>query len=120
MTEGSVLLWVRRAPYSTAHLSEAIRVAAMGTALGLPLRMLFIADGVRALVAGQEPHRLGPPIEKTLRDIVTVERPALVHAPSLRRRGLEPLALASGVPVRLIEDDEAAQWVLDAARTVPL
>ena len=120
MSEGSVLLWVRRVPHSTVHLSEALRVASMATALNVPLRMLFIAEGVRALVAGQDPYRLGPPIEKTLRDIVTAERPALVHAPSLQHRGLEPRALVAGVPVRLIDDDETAQWILGAARTVPL
>jgi sulfur relay (sulfurtransferase) DsrF/TusC family protein len=120
VSDGTVLLWIRRAPHSTVHLSEAIRVASMATALGVPLRMLFIADGVRALVANQEPYRLGPPIEKTLGDIVTRERPALVHAPSLSLRGLAPESLVARVSVRLIDDDEAARWVLDAARTVPL
>jgi sulfur relay (sulfurtransferase) DsrF/TusC family protein len=120
VSDGPVLLWIRRPPHSTGHFSEAVRVAAMATALDVPLRMLFIADGVRALVAGQEPYLLGPPIERTLKDIVTVERPALVHAPSLERRGLAREQLAHGVPVRLIDDDEAARWILDAGRTVPL
>lgn len=120
MSVGPVLLWVRRPPHSTVHFSEGLRVAAMATALGTPLRVLFIADGVRVLVAGQEPFRLGPPIEKSLRDIVTTERPALVHAPSLERRGLERQRLAQNVPLQLIDDDAAAQWILDAARTVPL
>jgi sulfur relay (sulfurtransferase) DsrF/TusC family protein len=120
VTGPGVLLWVRRAPHSTVHLSEGIRIAAMSTALDVPARVLFIADGVRALVAGQEPYRLGPPVDKMLRDIVTPERPALVHAPSLAARGLEPLRLDPGVPTRLIDDDEAAEWVLSSARTVPL
>ena len=120
MSAGPVLLWVRRPPHSTAHFSEAVRVASMATALSVPLRMLFIADGVRVLIAGQEPYLLGPPVEKTLQDIVTVERPALVHAPSLQHRGLGREQLARGVPIQLIDDDEAAQWILDAARTVPL
>lgn len=120
MTVDLVLLWIRRPPYSTVHVSEAIRVAAMASALDVPLRMLFIADGVRALVAGQEPYRLGPPIEKTLRDIVTAERPALVHAPSLERRGIGREQLAHGLPLRFIDDDETVQWILDASRTVPL
>jgi sulfur relay (sulfurtransferase) DsrF/TusC family protein len=120
VSTGEVLLWVRRPPHSTVHFSEAIRVAAMATALDVPLRMLFIADGVRALVAGQEPYRLGPPIERALRDIVSAERPALVHAPSLERRGLGREQLDPGVPIQLIDDDEAAQRIVDAARTVPL
>jgi sulfur relay (sulfurtransferase) DsrF/TusC family protein len=120
VSAGPVLLWVRRPPHSTAHFSEAVRVASMATALNVPLRMLFIAGGVRALVAGQEPYLLGPPVEKILQDIVNAERPALVHAPSLERRGLVSEQLARGVPFRLIDDEEAAQWILDAARTVPL
>jgi sulfur relay (sulfurtransferase) DsrF/TusC family protein len=120
MSVGTVLLWVRRPPHSTVHFSEAIRVASMATALDVPLRMLFIADGVRALVASQEPYRLGPPVEKMLRDIVTADRPALVHGPSLDRRGLKREQLSAGVPLQLVDDDEAARWVLDAVRTVPL
>jgi sulfur relay (sulfurtransferase) DsrF/TusC family protein len=117
---GEVLLWIRRPPHSTVHFSEAVRVASMTTALNVPLRMLFIADGVRALVAGQEPYRLSPPIEKLLKDIVTPERPALVHVPSLERRGLDRERLAPGVAYRWIDDDETAEWVVNAARTVPL
>jgi sulfur relay (sulfurtransferase) DsrF/TusC family protein len=120
MSAGEVLLWIRRPPHSTVHFSEAVRVAAMTSALNVPVRMLFIAEGVRTLIAGQEPYRLGPPIEKLLKDIVTPERPALVHLPSLERRGLERGALVQGVPFRWIDDEEAAQWVVDAARTVPL
>jgi sulfur relay (sulfurtransferase) DsrF/TusC family protein len=120
VSDGLVVLWVRRPPHSTVHFAEAIRVAAMATALGTQLRMLFIADGVRTLSAGQEPYRLGPPIEKTLRDIVTPERPALVHAGSLERRGMERGTLAQGIPVQVIDDDETARWILDASRTVPL
>jgi sulfur relay (sulfurtransferase) DsrF/TusC family protein len=120
MTAATVLLWVRRPPHTTGHLSEAIRVAAMATALDVPLRILFIADGVRALVTSQEPYRLGPPIEKTLRDIVTPERPALVHGPSLEGRGLRREQLSPGVPFQLVDDDETARYVVEAARTVPL
>jgi sulfur relay (sulfurtransferase) DsrF/TusC family protein len=120
MSGEPVLLWVRRAPFSTVHLAEGIRIAAMATALGTPLRMLFISNGVRALVAGQEPHRLGPPIEKSLQGIVTPEHPALVHRPSLDRRGIDPDRLAPGVPVQLIDDATAAEWILGAQRTVPL
>lgn len=120
VTPGPVLIWIRHPPHTTAHFAEAIRVSAMATALGGPLRMLFIAEGVRALVRRQEPYRLGPPVDRALLDLVTPERPALVHAPSLVRRGLTPDELAPGVPVRLVDDAEAARWVLEADRTVPL
>ncbi len=120
MNRGPVLLWVRHPPHSTVHFSEGVRVAAMTSALGTPVRLLFIADGVRALVNGQEPYRLGPPVDKSLRDIVTSERPALVHAPSLALRGLGPERLSRGVPFRLVDDTEVADLLLGSAHVVPL
>ena len=119
MTEAlSALLWVRHPPYSTVHLTEAIRLAAMGAAMGGTYRVLFIAEGVRALVRGQEAFRLGPPIERTLAGIVTAERPALVHLPSLLRRGLDRSALVDSLPLRAIGDGEAAESLAAADRVV--
>ena len=115
----AVLLWIRRPPFSTVHLSESIRVAAMTTALGVPLRLLFIGEGVRALARGPEPYRYGPPIEKTLAGIVTAERPALVHGPSLDRRGLDRDSLVAGLALERVDDASAADLVLRATQGVP-
>ena len=115
-----VLLWIRHPPYSTVHLSEAIRLAAMGTAMGSPYRVLFIGDGVRALVHGQEAFRLGPPIERAFAGIVTKERPAFVHLPSLLRRGLDRGSLVERLPIETIGDAEAARALGAAGRVVPL
>ena len=115
-----VLLWIRHPPYSTIHLSEAVRLAAMGTALGSTYRVLFIGDGVRALVRGQEAFRLGPPIERIFAGIVTKERPAFVHLPSLLRRGLDRGALVAQLPLEPIGDAEAARALGTAGRVVPL
>ena len=118
--ERPVLLWVRSTPHSTVHLSEGIRLAAMSTALDLPVRWLFIADGVRALVGGQEAYRYAPPLSKTLAGIVANDRPALVHLPSLARRSIPWEALLEGLPLQPVGDEEAAEWVLRASRVVPL
>ena len=104
---------------STVHLSEAIRFAAMTTALGSPVRLLFLADGVRGLARGQEAHLLAPPIGRMLSGIVTDTAPALVHAPSLAARGLDRADLVDGVPVELLDDAGAAGWVRHARRVVP-
>lgn len=120
MTEArSTLLWVRRPPYSTVHLAEVIRLAAMGTAMGDTYRVLFIAEGVRALVRPQAALRLGPPIEQTLAGIVTDERPALVHERSLVRRRLDRDSLVDRLPFRTIDDAEAARTIVGADRVVP-
>ena len=120
MTDGaSTLLWVRHPPYSTVHLAEVIRLAAMGTAMGDAYRVLFIAEGVRALVRQQKPFLLGPPIERTLAGIVTEDRPALVHLPSLLRRGLDHDSLVDRTPLRPIGDAEAAATLARVNRVVP-
>lgn len=122
MSDGSsdpVLLWIRHPPHATVHLSEAIRVASMASALDVSPRLLFIAEGVRALVRGQEPYRYSPPIERTLSGIVTEEQPALVHAPSLKGRAIGRPDLVPALPLQLVDDREAAAWVMRARRVVP-
>ncbi len=115
----SLLLWIRRPPHSTVHLSEAVRVASMAAAFDRPVRLLFLAEGVRALVRGQEPYRLAPPLGRTLAGIVTPDAPALVHRPSLECRGLGPERLVEGLPVRFVDDAESADWLYRAGRVVP-
>ena len=105
-----VLLYIRHAPHTTVHLGEAIRLATMGTALGVPFRLLFLGDGVRALLRGTEAYRLGPPIDKLLADIVSAESPALVHRRSLEARGVSATDLAPRVAGELGDDAGAAQW----------
>ncbi len=92
----------------------------MTVALGTPVRLLFVGEGVRALVRGQEPHRLGPPIEQLLQGIVGPDAPALVHRGSLTRRSLRAGDLIEGVPLALIGTAEAADWLVRADRVVPL
>jgi sulfur relay (sulfurtransferase) DsrF/TusC family protein len=116
---GPVLLWIRHPPHSTIHLSEAVRVASMATALGIPTRLLFIGEGVRALARGQAPYRYSPPIEKTLQGVVTDEQPALVHLPSLSARGLGLAQLVDRLPIETVDDQLAAEWLVRSHRVVP-
>ena len=115
-----ILFWIRHVPYSTNHLAEAIRASAMTVALGTPVRLLFVGEGVRALVQGQEPHRLGPPVEELLRGIVAADSPALVHGDSLDRRSILPSELIRGLPVNVVDTDEVAEWLVRVDRVVPL
>jgi sulfur relay (sulfurtransferase) DsrF/TusC family protein len=115
-----ILFWARHAPFSTNHLAEMIRTSAMTVALGTPVRLLFVEEGVRALVRDQEPHRLGPPIEQLLQGIISPESPALVHRGSLAHRSIRAEDLIESLPVALIGTDEAADWLVRADRVVPL
>ncbi len=112
------LLWVSHPPHSTVHLSEAIRLAAMSTALGSTTRLLFIGEGVRSLVEHQEPYRYGPPIDRALAGLVTVECPALVHRPSLAHRRMTRESLASHLPIETVDDAGAADWLYHAEKVV--
>lgn len=120
MTIPGLLLWIRHPPYTSAHLAEAIRIMAMTTALGATVRCLFIGEGVRALVRGQEPYLLGPPLERLLLEIVTPENPALVHQASLEARGLGPERLISSIPWDPAGDQQVAEAIVSADRVVPL
>lgn len=115
-----LVLWVRHPPYTSAHLTEAIRIMAMTTALGVPVRCLFTGEGVRALVQGQEPYLLGPPLERLLVEIVTPESPALVHQASLKLRDLGPARLTSSLPWVPADDRSVAEALVSADRVVPL
>ena len=115
-----LLLWVRHPPYTSAHLGEAIRIMAMTTALGSSVRCLFIGEGVRALVRGQDPYLLGPPLERLLQGIVTPGSPALVHEGSLQGRNIAPERLIPTVPWELVGEEGVAEAIVSADRVVPL
>ena len=120
MTLPGLVLWVRHPPYTSAHLMEAIRIMAMSTALGVPVRCLFTGEAVRALVGGQEPYLLGPPLERLLVEIVTPESPALVHQASLEARDLGPARLTASVPWVPADDRTVAEALVTAEKVVPL
>jgi sulfur relay (sulfurtransferase) DsrF/TusC family protein len=115
-----LLLWIRHPPYTSAHLGEAVRIMAMTTALGAAARCLFIGEGVRALVQGQEPYLLGPPLERLLLEVVTPENPALVHQGSLDARALAPERLIPSIPWVRAGDRQVAEALVSADRVVPL
>ncbi len=121
MSEGAPfhLLWMSHPPHSTVHLSEALRLSAMATALGSPVRMLFVGEGVRALVRGPEPYLYGPPLDRLLAGIVTPEAPVLVHGPSLTFRRWSRGSLLPQLPLEVVDDEGAAEWIYRAKKVVP-
>lgn len=114
----SVLFWVAHPPYSTNHLAEAIRAATMSGALDLEVSFAFVKEGVWAVVGGQAPHLLGPPIERTLQGLVTDRAPVLVDAGSLAARGLGPDRVLDRLPSRIVSATELAERLARADRVV--
>ncbi len=115
-----LLVWISHPPFSTSHLSEAARVSAMANAFEAEPEFLFISEGVRCLVKEAEPFRLGPPIDRLLQGLVTPERPGLVDASSLRRRGIDPERLTDALPLRLVSAEEIAERLLRSDRMVTM
>lgn len=98
-----MLVVLRHAPHGSSWLREGLDVALVGAAFGQTVSLLFLGDGVEALVAGQQSGPLGqkgthPTLDMlAMYDIDTL----FVDAESLARRGLtmEDLQL----PVTLVE-----------------
>lgn len=98
----SMLVVLRHAPHGSSWLREGLDVALVGAAFGRAVSLLFLGDGVEALVEGQQ---AGPLDQKgthpTLDMLAMYDIDTLfVDAESLARRGLavEDLLL----PVKLV------------------
>ena len=115
-----LLLWLSHDPHSTSHGGEAARVGAMASAFDIEVRFVFIGDGVRAVIAGPEPYRLGPPIEKLFGSHLTTDHPGLVDRASLRSRGIDADSLTQSVPLEIAGPDAIAAAVRAADWVVPL
>ena len=115
-----LLLWLSHDPYTTSHASEAVRLGTMASAFDLDVQLLFIADGVRALVPNQEPYRLGPPAERLFGPLLTPERPGLVDLASLGTRRIDPAELPRTLPLRPLASAEVAEAVRSADWVEPL
>lgn len=115
-----LLLWLSHGPYSTSHTSEAVRLGAMASAFDVEVQLVFIGEGVRNVVADQEPYRLGPPPEKLFGPLLAPERPALVDRASLEARHLDAARLARAVPLAVVDAERIADAVRASDWVVPL
>lgn len=111
------LLYVnRRPPHGSIYALEALEVMLVGAAFDQCVSVLFLDDGVFALLRGQAPDALGMKnFAKGYRALPDfgVER-ICVSAESLRDRGLSPddllldvEALSTGEVARLMEEQDA-------------
>ncbi|MGC3874378.1 sulfurtransferase complex subunit TusC [Halomonas sp. GXIMD04776] len=85
-----MLVVLRHAPHGSSWLREGLDVALVGAAFGQTVSLLFLGDGVEALISGQQQGALGqkgthPTLDMlAMYDIDTL----LVDAESLAQRGL--------------------------------
>ncbi|MEC9483152.1 MAG: DsrE family protein [Halomonas sp.] len=89
-TVSPILIVLRHAPHGSSWLKEGLDVALVGAALGQPTHVLFLGQGVEALIQGQQAGPLGqkgthPTLDMlAMYDIETL----LVDGQALAQRGL--------------------------------
>lgn len=109
---------MRKAPYGSVYTAEAFR-AIMGIAVfELDIAVLFLDDGVYALLKGQDPAKLEmKPLGEAFPMLADVQVQALyVHDESLAERGLRPEDLV--MDVKVIDSAQVAQ-LLKGAKVLP-
>lgn len=105
-SQKSILVVLRHAPHGSSWLREGLDTALVGAALGQRVSLLFLGDGIDALVKGQQKGPLGqkgthPTLDMlAMYDIDNV----LVDADSLVVRGVSSEELQ--IPATLVEASE--------------
>lgn len=86
----AMLVVLRHAPHGTSWLREGLDVALVGAAFGQAVTLLFLGDGVEALVKGQQAGPLGQKGTHPMLDMLAMYDidDVRVDAESLSRRGL--------------------------------
>lgn len=115
----TVAVLMRKAPYGSVYTAEGFR-SIMGIGVfEMDIRVLFVDDGVYALLKGQDPSALemkplgdGFP---ALKDFGVTQ--FYVHAPSLSERGLRPEDLV--MDVELVDDATVARILEDSQLVLP-
>ena len=115
----SVALLMRKAPYGSVYTAEGFRTI-MGVAVfEMDISLVFIDDGVYALVKGQDPEKLDmKPLGEGFPMLPDfgVNR-FYVHDESLAERGLSPGDLV--VPVEVVSGTQVAEILGNAGKVLP-
>jgi tRNA 2-thiouridine synthesizing protein C len=119
MNTDTVAVLMRKAPYGSVYTAEGFRTI-MGIAVfEMDIRVIFMDDGVYALVEGQNPAKLDmKPLGEgfpMLRDF-DVER-FYVHDESLAERGLTPDDLV--MEVEVVSGAQIAKILETAGKVLP-
>lgn len=114
-----VAILMRKAPYGSVYTAEGLR-SIMGIGVfELDISVIFVDDGVYALVKGQNPAALDM---KPLGDSFPMLSEFgvtrfYVHEPSLRERGLTPADLV--MEVELLDDEGVARALRESGVILP-
>jgi tRNA 2-thiouridine synthesizing protein C len=115
----TVAILMRKAPYGSVYTAEGLR-SMMGIGVfEMDINVLFVDDGVYALIKGQDPSALEM---KPLGDAFSMlpefgVTKFFVHEPSLQERGLAVDDLV--MDVELVDDAKAAQLLESSGPVLP-
>ena len=115
----SVAVLMRKAPYGSVYTAEGFRTI-MGVAVfEMDISVVFVDDGVYALVKGQNPEKLDM---KPLGDGFPMlsdfgVKKFYVHEESLTNRGLTTDDLV--IPVEVVDGAQVAEILAAAGKVVP-
>jgi tRNA 2-thiouridine synthesizing protein C len=115
----TVAILMRKAPYGSVYTAEGLR-SLMGIGVfEMDINVLFVDDGVYALVKGQDPSALDM---KPLGDAFAMlpefgVTKFYVHESSLQERGLKADDLV--IDVELVDDAAAAQLLASSGPVLP-
>ncbi|WP_432695224.1 sulfurtransferase complex subunit TusC [Marinobacterium sp. YM272] len=92
MSETSILIIVRSAPYGSSAAKDALDAALTCSVFETPVTLLFLDDGVYELLKGQQPDEIGQKNLNSLQQslpLYDIER-LCVSRRALTERGLTP------------------------------
>jgi tRNA 2-thiouridine synthesizing protein C len=116
---GEVAVVMRKAPYGTVYTAEGFRTLMGITVFEMEISVVFIDDGVYALVAGQAPGKLGmKPLGEGFPMLAEFGvSDFYVHDVSLQERGLTADDLV--MDVQVVDGAQIAAILESAGKVLP-
>jgi len=115
----TVAMLMRKAPYGSVYTAEGFRSMLGVGVFEMDISVVFVDDGVYALVEGQDPSKLDmKPLGAGFPTLPDFEvKKFYVHEPSLRERGLKAEDLV--MEVEILDDQEIAGVLASAGIVLP-
>jgi tRNA 2-thiouridine synthesizing protein C len=115
----TVAVLMRRAPYGTVYTAEGFRTMMGMAVFEMDISVVFLDDGVYALIKGQDPEKLDmQPLGDAFPMLPEFDvKKFFVHDESLAERGLTPDDLV--VDVEVVNSAQVSQILQAAGKVLP-
>jgi sulfur relay (sulfurtransferase) DsrF/TusC family protein len=112
----TVLLIITKPPYGYEDCFSGLYVAVSCLNSGLKCSILFIADGVYATIANQNPEKISMPSVADLIYTLLPEADLFAHKNSLNEREIPESMMIKGI--KIVEESELAEIILKVGEAV--